>query len=159
MKALQVGMPQPGRAARCGHQRAAAERAAAEQRALGHQRDHGQPGEEQHRRIRQDPLHYPVVDQHRVVLGRIFRCVVAAGRIELGGPRQHVRGELRQPPDGPARRKVGPQPAVGGPAPAGPPAPGGEQAERVPEHGAGGGELVQRRGWPLGYQEEDRAEE
>ncbi len=158
VKALQVRMPQPGGTARCGHQRAAAERAAAEQRALGHERDHGQPGEKQHCRICQDALRQPGVDQHRVVLGRIFRRMVAACRIELGRPRPDVRGELRQPAQGPARRQVGPQPAVGGTAPAGAPAPCAQQADRMTEHGAAGGELVNRRGWPFRDHEEDHAE-
>jgi hypothetical protein len=101
-----------------GYQRAAAEDAGAEQRALGHQRDHGQADEQQHAGIRQDALDQPVVDEHRVVLGRVCRRVMAAGRVELGRPRHGVCGELGDPARRVAGREVGPQPGVGAAAPA-----------------------------------------
>ena len=158
VEALQVLMPERGRAAPGRGECPAGQRPRAQQRALGDQRDHGQPGDQQETRITQDPLREAGVLEHEVVLGRVIRRVVAACRVDLGRGVEHARGELGEAPDGAAAGQVGAQPAVGGPPAPGPAAAGRGQPQRVPEHGGHPGELVQRGARALGEQEEHGAQ-
>ena len=83
---------------------------------------------------------------------------MAARGVDLGRGIEHAGRELGQPPQRAARWQVSPQLAVGGTPPAGPPPPRAEQRERMTEHRADAGELVQGRPRPLGQQEEHGAQ-
>ena len=151
-------MPERGRAAPGRGQRPAGQRARAQQRAFRDQRDHREPGHQQDTRIGQDPLREPVVDEHEVVVGRVVRGVVAAGRVDLGRGVEDGRGELGEAPHRAAGGQVRPQPAVRRPPAPGPAAAGRGQLQRVPEHGRHPGELVQGGPRALREQEEHGAQ-
>ena len=159
VEALQVLVPEPGRAAPRGNERAAAKRPRAEQRPLGDQGYHRQGDEQQHTGAGQDALHQPGVGQQVIGFVGIVGCVMRARRVHLGGLGQRRRGELSDPPQRPARRQLAAQPPVGrAPAPR-PAAAQRQQPERVAEHRGHRAQLVHGRGQALGKQEEHRAQQ
>ena len=133
VEARQVLRPQPGRRAPRGHQRAAAERAGAEQPALGDQRDYGERHEELDAGVGDDPADDGLrVDE--LLVFRLFRSrLVHAARGLRRSAGQQPRDVLREVGESAARRDERARRRVALPAPRGPAPPGSPQPQGVAE--------------------------